>query len=251
MATTQKIHLSTGEKVLIGALGGLSAVCVKFLGQDYNTLIEHGANLSADQLFAMKIGYGVLTPILVFLGALLAWVSEEPNRLKLLAIGIAAPALITTWSGGTKSSDTAMNLSFNLISPAYAIEQKQEAGPSIFNNPMVRSYEHWWSASLDGVKMFFGYGKEIKHYYVVVGSFKSYQQAKQHAQAVNQRNPRLNAHIGTKTDNNFYPVVLGEPALLSVANPIKEKVNASRIVTDAYLAPADKIKPEFGFAFNN
>lgn len=79
-------QLSTGEKISIGAIGGLAAVCVKFLGQDYNILIQQGANLSADQLFAFTIGYAVLTPILVFLGGVLAWVSDEPNRVKLLAM---------------------------------------------------------------------------------------------------------------------------------------------------------------------
>ena len=198
-----------------------------------------------------KIGYGVLTPILVFLGAVLAWVSEEANRLKLLAIGIAAPALITTWSGGTKPADTTMQLSFNIISTAYAIEKEQGSSRSAINDPMERSYENWWDASLDGIKIFFGYGKEMKHYYVVVGSFKSYMQAKQHAQAVNQRNSKLNAHVGSKTSNEFFPVVLGEPALLSVAHKVKERVNGSRIVNDAYLAPVNKMKPSFSFAFND
>ena len=53
MVAKRMLRLSTGEKVLIGALGGLAAVCVKFLGQDYSTLVEQGANLSADQIFAI------------------------------------------------------------------------------------------------------------------------------------------------------------------------------------------------------
>lgn len=270
---TAKKPLSTGEKVLVGALGGMSAVCVKFLGQDYTTLVEQGANLSADQLFAFKIGYGVLTPILIFLGAVLAWVSEESNRLKLLAIGIAAPALITTWSGGTKPADAAPQISMNIISSAYANETPQTAAPpsgergelpergffgdllkaipNPFPDPNERSDKGMMESALEGVAMFFGYGKTIKQYYVVVGSFKSPELAKQHASNVNLRDPALNAQVGRKTANNYYPVVIGAPQLLSEANKAKDFINKRRIVTDAYLAPADEIKPDLGFASSN
>lgn len=246
----RQLHLSTSEKVLIGALGGMAAVCVKFLGQDYNTLVEHGANLSADQLFALKIGYGVLTPILIFLGSVLAWVSEESNRLKLLAIGVAAPALITTWSGGTKA-DGQQLVSFNLLNNAYAIERDITRDAPAIKDPMIRSYENWWDASVDGIKMFFGYGKDIKRYYVVVGSFKQYEQAKRHAQAVNERDSRLRARVGSKTSNDYYPVILGSSSLLSSADATRKQVNASRIVTDAYLIPEDELKPGFSFAFSD
>ena len=99
--------------------------------------------------------------------------------------------------------------------------------------------------------MFFGYGKEIKQYYVVVGSFKHRDQASSHANAVNKRNPRLNAHLGSKTSKGFYSVILGDSALLSVADRSRKQVNASRIVTDAYLMSADELEPAFSFAFRN
>lgn len=97
--------MSKIERLIIGALGGLSSVLVKFLGQDYDNLVAHAANLTDDQILSYKIGYGILTPILMFLGAFIAWVSDENKRIKLVALAIAAPAMITTWSGGSKAED--------------------------------------------------------------------------------------------------------------------------------------------------
>nr|MBX2809554.1 hypothetical protein [Cellvibrionaceae bacterium] len=95
--------MHTLEKISIGAIGGLAAVCVKFLGQDYDFIVSQAANLTDEQLLGYKIGYSLLTPILMFLGAVIAWTSDEEKRMKLIALAIAAPAIITTWSGGVKT----------------------------------------------------------------------------------------------------------------------------------------------------
>ena len=73
--------MSNLEKAVLGALGGLSAVLVKFLGQDYANVVAHAANLSADQLLAYQVGYGLITPILMFLGGFVAWLSDEEKRI--------------------------------------------------------------------------------------------------------------------------------------------------------------------------
>ncbi|MDX2464256.1 MAG: SPOR domain-containing protein [Porticoccus sp.] len=244
-------QLSTGEKVIIGALGGLSAVCVKFLGQDYALLIEQGSNLTADQWFAFKIGYFILTPILIFLGAVLAWVSEEPSRIKLLAIAIAAPAMITTWSGGVKSNEPVSLASFSIISSAYADERNKDVGELKIIDPMIRSTMSLWGAGVSGVKMFFGYGKEIKSYYVVAGSFKDKSSAMAHAKAINSRGDSYRAHVGKKAGNGFYPVLLGEAATLSSANSLKKTIVGQRVIADAYLVSSDNLNPSLSFDFRN
>ena len=110
--------MSNIEKAILGALGGLSAVLVKFLGQDYANVVAHASNLTADQLLSYKVGYGLLTPILMFLGAFVAWLSDEQKRIKVVALAVAAPAMITTWSGGYKVDLLAFN---DLLAPsAYA-----------------------------------------------------------------------------------------------------------------------------------
>ena len=119
--------MSVIEKILIGACGGLCAVMVKFLGQDFDLIVQNAAILSADQILSYKIGYGILTPILMFLGAILAWVTDEKKRIKLFAIGVAAPAIITTYSGGVKLADgisetqlQGEKIEFSLITTAHA-----------------------------------------------------------------------------------------------------------------------------------
>ncbi|MCF6337088.1 MAG: SPOR domain-containing protein [Gammaproteobacteria bacterium] len=244
-------QLTVWEKVIIGALGGLSAVCVKFLGQDYALLVEQGANLSADQWFAFKVGYFILTPILIFLGAVLAWVSDEPSRIKLLAIAIAAPAMITTWSGGIKTSDTVSVAGFSFISSAHAGEQSENSEDDELKvvDPMKRTAMNWWGAGVSGIKMFFGYGKEIKSYYVVAGSFKDKSSALKHAQAINNRGSIYRAHVGSKARNGFYPVLLGEAVTFSSANRLKKTIVGQRIIHDAYLVSSEKIKPLLDFDF--
>lgn len=243
------VKLSSSEKVFIGAMGGLSAVCVKFLGQDYTTMIEQGANLTADQWFAFKVGYGVLTPILIFLGAILAWVSEESSRVKLLAIALAAPAMITTWSGGAKSSNHVASLNFGIISNAHADEQREQGFLLSPVDPTHRSNKSLWTATLDGVKIFFGYGKDIKHYYVVAGSFKSREDALAHSNAINDRDSDYHAFVGARTANDYYPVLLGEADTLSNTEKVKRKIIGQRIVNDAYLVSAESLKSRMSFAF--
>lgn len=247
----KQLQLATREKVLIGALGGLSAVCVKFLGQDYALLIEQGSNLSADQWFAFKIGYFILTPILVFLGAVLAWVSDESSRVKLLAIAIAAPAMITTWSGGVKSNEATSLASFSIISTAHAEETDRKDKLITIIDPMKRSAMSWWAAGKSGVKMFFGYGKEIKSYYVVAGSFKDKDSAVRHAQAINNKDVTYRAYVGKKSSNGYYPVLLGEAVTLSRANTLRKTIVGKRVIRDAFLMSSENNKSAVSFNFVN
>jgi hypothetical protein len=121
---TAPLMFSSIQRITIGMLGGIAALCTKFLAHDYSTLSDYlSANRYGDAL-NLGIGYVILGPILVFLGGLLAWVNESENsRMKLLAIGIAAPALITTAAGaGGASTRTSFLSPFDnlLTTPAQA-----------------------------------------------------------------------------------------------------------------------------------
>ncbi len=100
VAWEAQMQFSSLMRVVIGMLGGMAALCTKFLAHDYSVLANYlSQNRHVDAL-NMGIGYAILGPILIFLGGLLAWVNEsETSRMKLLAIGVAAPALITTAAG--------------------------------------------------------------------------------------------------------------------------------------------------------
>jgi len=226
--------MSNFEKIAIGALGGLSAVLVKFLGQDYATVVAQAANLTVEQLSGYKWGYGLLTPILMFLGAFVAWTSDEQKRVKLVALAIAAPAMITTWSGGNKSESTSASLDL-FITSAYA--QPVEAGSSGKKTDTPGAIEQIQK----GVGTFFGYGKEPKRYWVIVGSYQDKKAAQQFADRINGENSTLNAWVGMKVPpNNYYPVIVGDYSFLSEANALRAKALATKSIKEAYLSEGAK-----------
>lgn len=234
--------MSNIERVVIGALGGLAAVMVKFLGQDYATVVAQAANLTADQIAAYKIGYGLLTPILMFLGGFVAWTSEERKRLKLVALAVAAPALITTWSGGTKPDYMAST--DLLIAPAYAQPTGGQALPApapTSTRPATPEQKSVLDQVKEGIGVFFGYGKEPKRYWVIVGSYQKRGDAQRFADKVNSEDRSLNAWVGVRVPpNDFYPVIVGGYSTLSEAKALKEKALATDAVTQAYLSTGAK-----------
>lgn len=230
--------MSQVEKIILGALGGLSAVAVKFIGQDYPTLAAHYTDLTANQLLNYKVGYGILTPILMFLGAFIAWISEEQKRMKLVAIAVAAPAIITTWSGGNKAEFIA---SFNLTKSAYAQPASTSKMDAKKDIPDGKQNESSWQQIKGGVGTFFGYSKAPKKYWVIVGSFSDRTEAQRYADRINQEDSTLNAWVGVKVPpNDFYPVIVGGYSYLSEAKVLKERAQATRIVKDAYLSEGAK-----------
>ncbi|HKK04560.1 MAG TPA: SPOR domain-containing protein [Gammaproteobacteria bacterium] len=228
------------ERIVIGALGGLAAVMVKFLGQDYATVVAQAANLTAEQITAYKVGYGLLTPILMFLGGFVAWTSEERKRLKLVALAVAAPALITTWSGGTKP-DYMASTDF-LIAPAYAQPSGGQALPApTTTRPAAPEDKSVLDQIKQGVGVFFGYGKEPKRYWVIVGSFNKRHDAQRFADRINGEDRSLNAWVGVRVPpNDFYPVIVGGYSTLSQAKALKERALATDAVTEAYLSTGAK-----------
>lgn len=232
--------MSSIEKVILGALGGLSAVLVKFLGQDYANVVDHASNLTADQLLAYKVGYGLLTPILMFLGAFIAWLSEEQKRIKVVALAIAAPAMITTWSGGHK---TGSSIAFNdfLVPSAYAQSTNSVNKKIDPANPDAVTEKDAWQQIQKGVGTFFGYGKEPQKYWVIVGSYKDKDAAQQFADRINAEDKTLNAWVGLRLPgNDFYPVIVGDYAFLSEAKELKRKALTSKLIRDAYYSTGER-----------
>ncbi len=198
--------MTSTQRVFIGTMGGLAAVCVKFLGQDYYMVVTQAANLSDQQITSYIVGYSILTPILAFLGGLVAWVTDEKNKLKLLAIGVAAPAMITTWAGDSQPYQSADVLDL-VINSAYADSpaSQEEASPI-----------------LDGVRLFFGIGKEIERYKVVVAKYENKAEARQKASQINQQHSDLQAIVGQPVSGQ-YPVILDSYLTLSQAKTLKSR----------------------------
>jgi len=237
--------MSVIEKILIGACGGLCAVMVKFLGQDFDLIVQNAAILSADQILSYKIGYGILTPILMFLGAILAWVTDEKKRIKLFAIGVAAPAIITTYSGGVKladgTSETQLQrekIEFSLITAVHAEATKSMPQDSLLQMQEQRSEKTAAQQITDGVKIFFGYGKTIKRYWVIVGSYEDEITAQKMVDSINTRDPVLDAFVGIRNASGIYPVIVGgaSPLIEREAYQIKRKALELDIISEAFLS---------------
>ncbi len=254
------------ERVFIGAAGGLAAVAVKFLGQDFDFLVDNISGITLEKQSSLIFGYAVITPILMFLGALCAWASEEPKRLRLLALSVSAPALITTWSGGNKDvNNRPTDLSrlgyayvevaqATLISNAIAqstTSGRRAANPSIEGVGAAGGYPPIDSSELEspkttaqkikeGVKLFFGYGRVPAKYWVVVGSFKDLRRAHRLVEKINKEDDGLNAFVGFRQlPNPYYPVIVGRPSTLSDAKALLDRAKATTVVDDGFLSKAN------------
>ena len=215
-------ELSGITRGIIGCFGGLAAVISKYLGQDhayYLRLLDLGnQQIKIDNLW---LGYKIMSPSLVFLGALLAWASYENHRVKLLAIAVAAPALITTWAGGATSAN---KFAFNFVAPAYAADASIDVGEKV--------------SVTNGLKLFFGIGKDEERYHVVAGSYKNKTDAALVAEKIIKREPSLNAFIGERRPNNeYYPVIVGDYTSYSEAAKLKDKVKDLSLTPEPYLTP--------------
>jgi len=226
------------EKAAIGAAGGFAAVAVKFLGQDFDLVVESFPAWSETKKQSLLIGYMMLTPILMFLGALIAWASEEIKRLKLLAIAIAAPAMITTWSGGERPVNGFAVTSF-WVSTAVAdeIDFEHDTGYKVLKDSELNANLPTSERLKQGIGLFFGYGKTDKQYRVIVGSFKDRGEAEEFVLSINDEDASLAAFVGLRIPpNEHYPVFVGKLTHLEGAIELKQQVVSIEAVGQAYVA---------------
>ncbi|MCV6576740.1 MAG: hypothetical protein OIF58_13485, partial [Cohaesibacter sp.] len=84
--------MSAITRVLAGALGGLIATASKILAMDIGQLDAFLMSGDFEAASQLRVTLYIICPILVFLGAALAWASRETKPMTLLSIGCAAPA---------------------------------------------------------------------------------------------------------------------------------------------------------------
>jgi hypothetical protein len=130
-------------------LGGLVAVGSKFLAQDWYWVRVYLDTRAYDKLPGLSVCYILLLIVLCTIGAVFAAASGENHRMKLLAIAVAAPAIITTWLGGVSAPPgvgAVVHAWENLfVTSAYAQNAPTPSGVSPF-----------WQGFLTP----FGYGKD-------------------------------------------------------------------------------------------
>lgn len=218
-------EIAAPTRALIGAAGGLLSLCAKFVGQDFEYfqyLLDANETVKMANL---GIGYLVVGSVIILMGVIIALFVEESNKMKLLAIAVSAPALITTWSGsGVAAKLNPPKLGSLLISTAYAADAS-----TVRESPSF----------IDGVKMFFGYGRDQKSFRVVVGSYMDPDEAERAAASLNKAVPGLGAQVGERRRGNpYYPVVISDYAPYSEAQARAAYARQFPAMAGAYLSPA-------------
>ena len=207
------------QRALAGMAGGFVAVSSKILALDIaqlNAFLDHGHLAAAGDL---RVTIYIFTPILIFLGGLMAWGSGESKPMTLISIGCAAPALVAPWTTGVLPDKAHEQFAFDppaIISPAYAAEAA--------NQSRVSGLQY-----LLGLK-----STATLRYWVIAGSFLDLEKAKAYRDAINDADPSLEAFVGTrKPGNDYYPVILGgKDAFLPIteANALKDRAKEVDII---------------------
>lgn len=207
---------------LCGAAGGAVSAFAQFIGNTLNETLGFcfdGQTAAAminiaDFLIAALFTAACGVPIAFFLQA------KTENRWTLFLAGITATSIGTMAVPGfakfIKRADLAP------ISIAYA----QTSG-----NPCAPLF----SVS-DGLKQFFRI--ENPTYRVIVGSFKSNDDAKSFAAKVNTADSSLNAIVGDRAlCNDYYPVFVGSSTTsLDTAKQVQKQANQLNFISDAYIS---------------
>lgn len=248
---------------LVGGIGGLAAICTKYLGQDHQFVVSALAVDNTDAVLTMAIGYAIIGPILIFLGAVFGWASGEQNKIKLLALGISAPALVTTYAGGQSMFDTRVTAEIRSIESAPAIASGPASLPGLLSpvtpvqagmvapglSPALQADGAgtiWLTGGVkESVQLFFGVGKQQAletHYRVIVGSHANRQAAENQARRINAERPSMSAFVGTRADGNpNYPVVLVAEALpRGEANRLRSQAMQLDSINQAYVSASPR-----------
>lgn len=185
-------------RAFIGALGGLAAWMSKLLALDaakLSQLVEQEQWVEATEL---KVTIFIVLPILVFLGAVVAWLTDENLRMKLFAIGVSAPAIIAPWTTKAVLNDVASLDHAGFVTTAHAQTVKAPGRGGIF----------------DGLKILLGIqdlpDPKAERYWVIVSSHADLDAAFRTVADVNRQKPELAAFVGNRMPGNpLYPVIVG------------------------------------------
>lgn len=212
-------------RLVVGMAGGLAATASKVMALDITRLSQALDQGNMAGISDLRVTIFIFAPILIFLGGLIAWATDESNRMKLLAIGCAAPALIAPWTAGDLTPKVASN-GFSFASSAFAQEQGAPTEQGGF---------------LNGVQVLLGLKTvEEERYWVIVGSHATVPDAEAFAAAINAAKPELQAFVGNKSpDSDFYPVIVGgTDAYLpyDAANMLIAEATSLSIIPEAYLS---------------
>lgn len=193
------------ERLAIGAMGGVAAAASKIIGLDSkiaSALVDWDMFSKANELKLMIL---IHTPLLVILGAMMAYMIDESVRAKVFAIGVSAPALITPWLSNPVVDPATMmradRQGYGIVSTAWA-------------DDLVAQGADTGAGRLKGLQFLLGLdGSENgtqRRYWVIVGSHTSRGVAEAQVARIKSIAPELEPFVGLQKEGNpFYPVIIG------------------------------------------
>jgi hypothetical protein len=239
-ASEQGVTAMNGmERCAIGGMGGLAALLTKYLSQHHDKIANLIENGQPDKAFAIIEGLAIVGAILVFLGALIGWASREEIPLKLVGLGVSAPALLTTWAATTppapampkpeKITQVIMegnSSSGMFMSSAHAANLTLTFAPPVYAASVI-----------DGVKEVLGIEAIQPRYWVIVASKPSIDDAQAFANSINSEDPSMQAFVGKQQpDNAFFPVIVGDFSEAQAAENLKQRALNLNTIEEAYLS---------------
>jgi hypothetical protein len=222
MSTDEALgELGNLSRIGCGLAGGSLVVLNKVVSQGASGLKVLFKNLSQDTDAVFQIyGYASVAIATVLLCAGVAWFVPEKSRLKLAAIAVSAPALVSAWG----SVPGKMDLAF--ITPAFA--QSSTASPAVSS---------FWK----GVELFFsGVPQDAPKYRVVVASVPTPTEAAEIASQWAQVAPTLHIAVADRAPGNpYFAVVASDFLPYASASEILTQVKKAPLGGDAYLSAAN------------
>ncbi|TPN44451.1 hypothetical protein FJ981_28050 [Mesorhizobium sp. B1-1-4] len=135
----------------LGALGGILPILVSLLTVDFSPFIDGPSTLTTGNY----VGYAVRIIVLIILGGIIASLnSEVRSPITLVQLGIAAPALITSYINGSSVKPTVPSprASIGIFSSAYA-DPIDDDTPYIVSGGWLGDFTNGFSTRLDRLQM--------------------------------------------------------------------------------------------------
>jgi hypothetical protein len=226
-----KIHIM---RLCMGALAGVTASIVKYWSHDHATVVDLIMKQRVDQLGSFWSGYSIGLVVLLFLGAVSAWVVREYDFRKMFWVGLSAPALLAAAIPPLPTDATRPLIRSSLI------DYLSPVSSALADDGAIKCVGD--DAFTKGVKTFFGVPpKRSDKYTVIVGSFKDTKPAQEKIKQINSEEPTLKARLGVRScASDWVPVVVGDPLPLDEAKKILYRAENLDSISDAYLSPGPR-----------
>ena len=120
-ALQQEAELTSLKRFSLGGLGGLLPLMVGLAAYDIGAVIDNPQSLT----FGTYCGKTVQTTILFLLGGIVAGLNNDVRKpITLVQLGIAAPALLTSWmySNALSPKTQPQRISYGILSSAHAAD---------------------------------------------------------------------------------------------------------------------------------